>query len=168
MAVNSSLFSSLLTIQSSILGIKHPAKQITKSVHTSKPPAPPQSNQITLHLATRGRLNSFDKMTDQNSIAIKLAPELLSNICSNLDKPGLKLARLVCKALDGAAVHMLFDRVYVASRYADLEVARLVAARFRPFIKTLVYCSESYDDYTLKEFRTRVAGYDCRKHYEIS
>ncbi|KAG7005828.1 hypothetical protein G7Y79_00017g042100 [Physcia stellaris] len=95
---------------------------------------------------------------EHNSPSINLVPELLSNICSNLDKPGLKLVRLVCKALDGAAVPMLFDRVYVASRYADLEVARLVAARFRPFIKTLVYCLESYPDaYTLKEFEEVVA-----------
>ena len=102
---------------------------------------------------------------EHNFPSINLAPELLSNICSNLDKPGLKLVRLVCKALDGAAVPMLFDRVYVASRYADLEVARLVAARFRPFIKTLVYCSESYpEDYTLKEFEEIVE--EQRDHSE--
>lgn len=105
----------------------------------------------------------------QNSPTTNLAPEFLSNICSNLDKPGLKLARLVCKALDGAAVPMLFDRVYVASRYADLEVARLVAARFRPFIKTLFFCSESYrEDYTLKEIEERVAEQYYWGHYRLS
>lgn len=104
-------------------------------------------------------------MTDYGLPKIKLASELLSKICSNLDKPSLKLTRLACKALDGAAVPRLFDRVYVASRYADLEVARLVAARFRPFVKTLVYCSETYNEYSFAMFREKLLHEDYEEHY---
>ena len=52
---------------------------------------------------------------------------------------------LVCKSFEAAEVNLLFDRIFLIARYADLEVASLVAARFGPFIKTLMLSSEHYE-----------------------
>ena len=60
-------------------------------------------------------------------------------------KRELKTLRRVCKSFDAAAVPLLFDRIFLIARYAELEVASLVAARFGPFIKTLMLPSERYE-----------------------
>ncbi|CAF9936684.1 hypothetical protein IMSHALPRED_010858 [Imshaugia aleurites] len=72
-------------------------------------------------------------------------PEILSAIMWYLPKVELKKARLVCKAFDAAAVPFLFDEIFIIPRYANIEKATLLASRFGPFVKTLIYCSEDFD-----------------------
>ena len=72
-------------------------------------------------------------------------PAILSAILSYQPKVELKKARLVCKTFDAAAVPFLFDEIFVTARYADMEKATLLASHFRPFVKTLIFCSEWFD-----------------------
>lgn len=69
-------------------------------------------------------------------------PEILSAILCDQPRIELKKARLVCKAFDAAAVPLLFDEIFVAVRYADIERSNLLASRFGPFVKTLIFYSE--------------------------
>ena len=71
--------------------------------------------------------------------------EILSAILCYQPKIDLKRARLVCKAFDAAAVPFLFDEIFVTVRYADIERSTLLASRFGPFVKTLVFCSEFFE-----------------------
>ena len=68
--------------------------------------------------------------------------EVLSAILSHLPSTELKTARHVCKALEAAAVPHLFNEIFIVARYAQMERATLLASRFRPFVKTLIWCSE--------------------------
>lgn len=72
-------------------------------------------------------------------------PAILSAILSYQPKIELKKARLVCKTFDAAAVPFLFDEIFIMARYADMEKATLLASHFRPFVKTLTFCSEWFE-----------------------
>ena len=76
---------------------------------------------------------------------MNVPPEILSAILSHQSKTELKKARHVCKAFDAAAVPHLFNEIFIVARYAQMERATLLASRFRPFVKTLIYCSEFLD-----------------------
>lgn len=71
--------------------------------------------------------------------------KILSTILCYQPKIGPKKARLVCKAFDAAAIPFLFDEIFVTARYVDMEKATLLASRFGPFIKTLIFCSEEFE-----------------------
>lgn len=72
-------------------------------------------------------------------------PEILFAVLRYQPKIELKKARLVCRAFDAAAVPFLFDEIFVTVRYADIERSTLLASRFRPFVKTLVFYSETFE-----------------------
>ena len=59
-----------------------------------------------------------------------LLPEILGMIFENLAKPDVKSARLVCKDWEAQTPRLLFNSVFIAARYADLEVAEKVISRF--------------------------------------
>lgn len=63
--------------------------------------------------------------------------ELQTLVCRNLTKAQLKVARLVCKSFDQLAVPLLFEEVFIASSYSDLERADRIASRFRSFVRTI-------------------------------
>ncbi|KAF6218216.1 hypothetical protein HO133_006177 [Letharia lupina] len=71
--------------------------------------------------------------------------EILSATLCYQPKVDLKKARLVRKAFDAAAIPFLFDEMFVTARYVDVEKATLLASRFGPFIKTLIFCSEEFE-----------------------
>ena len=81
--------------------------------------------------------------------------ELQSLICRGLNKFELKVARLVCKSLDQAAVPFLFNEVFVAATYSDLDIADLVASRFGSYIRTVTLSFVEYDVLSIEEFRSR-------------
>lgn len=71
--------------------------------------------------------------------------EILSAILCYQPKIDLKKARLLCKAFDAASIPFLFDEIFVTARSVDTEKAALLASRFGPFIKTLIFCSEEFE-----------------------
>ena len=71
--------------------------------------------------------------------ALQLPPELLHRILAYLDKFELKVIRRTCKGLDDACIPLLFDTIYIAPNYADIEVTTKVFSRFKGYITTLVY-----------------------------
>ena len=73
---------------------------------------------------------------------MNVPPEILSAILSHLSKTELREARQVCKAFDAATVPHLFNEILIVARYAQMEKATLLASRFRPFVKTSIFCSE--------------------------
>lgn len=79
--------------------------------------------------------------------------EILSNILAFLSKKDLKEARLVSKSLAKATEPLLFDTVFIISRYADLEVARdLITSRCNSFVHTLRLSWEQFDSLTLLRY----------------
>ncbi|CAD6590200.1 MAG: hypothetical protein ASARMPRED_004667 [Alectoria sarmentosa] len=83
---------------------------------------------------------------------MRLPPELQILVCQNMTKTELKNARLICKSLNQAAVPMLFDEVFIAATYSDLEIADLVASRFGSYIKTITLSFVQYPDYSKDRF----------------
>lgn len=69
---------------------------------------------------------------------MKLPPELLRIACSFLSKDQLKDVRLVCKALEQAAVPFLFDLVFLSSSHLEIERVKHIAAHFAPHIRTII------------------------------
>ena len=67
-------------------------------------------------------------------------------IITRVPKRDLKSCRLAVKAWEGSIIPLLFDSVFVTARYADLEVAGLVASRFGDFVKTLIYSAEFFEN----------------------
>ena len=84
-----------------------------------------------------------------------LCPELHNIIFQYLTKSELKVTRLVCKSFHQAAIPFLFDEVFLAARYSDLEVADHVASRFGAYVKTIALSSVEYKPLSMKEFRER-------------
>ncbi|KAF6236308.1 hypothetical protein HO173_005561 [Letharia columbiana] len=86
-----------------------------------------------------------DRFKAKNSTTMYSPAEILSAILCYRPKIDLKKARLVCKAFDAAAIASFFDGIFVTARYVDVEKAILLASRFGPFIKTLIFCSEEFE-----------------------
>lgn len=74
-----------------------------------------------------------------------LPPEILKMIFADLEKRDLKASRLTCKAWNAEIPPLLFDSVFITARYADLEVADLVASTYGAFVETMVYSIEVFD-----------------------
>ena len=72
-----------------------------------------------------------------------------------MTKAELKVARLVCKSLDQVAVPFLFDEVFVAAIYSDLDTADLVASRFGAYVKTITLSFVEYKPLSLEQYRWR-------------
>ncbi len=70
-----------------------------------------------------------------------------------MTKAELKVARLVCKSLDQVAVPFLFDEVFVAATYSDLDAADLVASRFGVYVKTITLSFVEYKPLSLEKYR---------------
>lgn len=83
---------------------------------------------------------------------MRLPPELHTLICQNMTKAELKVARLICKSFDQAAVPFLFDEVFVTASYSDLDIAGLVASRFGSYVKTVTLSFVRYQDYSRQTF----------------
>ena len=79
--------------------------------------------------------------------------EFQSLLFQNLTKAELKAARLVCKSWDQAVIPVLFDEVFVAARYSDLEIADLVASRFGAYLKTITLSFVGYKSLSLRDYR---------------
>ena len=79
--------------------------------------------------------------------------ELRNLIFQDLTKAELKVTRLVCKSFDQAAIPFLFDEVFVAARYSDLEIADHIASRFGAYLKTITLSVVGYKSLSLKDFR---------------
>ena len=79
--------------------------------------------------------------------------ELRNLVFQDLTKAELKATRLVCKSFDQAAIPFLFDEVFVAARYSDLEIADLVASHFGAYLKTITLSLVGYMALSLREFR---------------
>lgn len=94
-------------------------------------------------------------MDESSDVGIYVPPEVARIIASNCDKPDLQVLRLVCQSFDMVASVQLFDRVWLAPRYADLEIAESVAARFGSFIKTIMYTSEYSKSVTWKSYQEK-------------
>lgn len=75
---------------------------------------------------------------------MNIPPELQKNVCSFLDKTTLKEVRLVCKALDQAAIPLLFDQIFLSDERADLEIADHVVERFGPHLRLLAFHPSYY------------------------
>ena len=75
-----------------------------------------------------------------------LPPEIVKMVVTRIPKQDLKSCRLAIKAWEGSIVPLLFDSVFVTARYADLEVADLLASRFGEFVETLIYSTEFFED----------------------
>lgn len=88
---------------------------------------------------------------------MRLHPELQSLVCQSLTKSELKVARLVCKSLDQAAVPLLFDEIFVAASYSDLEIADLVASNFGSCVKKITVSIVEYDLLSIEDFFSRKA-----------
>ena len=86
---------------------------------------------------------------------MRLPPELQSLVCQELTKPELKVARLVCKSFDQAAIPFLYDEIFVAARYRDLEIADLVTSRFGTHVKTITLSFVEYDDISMGAYYNR-------------
>ena len=84
---------------------------------------------------------------------MNLPPELEVEVCRNMTKAELKVCRLVCKSFDKAAVPFLFDEVFVAASYSDLEIADLVVSRFGPYLRTVTLSIVDYECLPMKIFR---------------
>ena len=98
---------------------------------------------------------------------MNVPPEILSAILSHHTKTELKKARLVCKAFDAAAVPHLFNEILIVARYAQMERARLLASRFRSFVKTLIFCSEFLKPDFYDQIHSNISSYDiCSKLQE--
>ena len=69
-----------------------------------------------------------------------------------MTKTELKNARLICKSLDQAAAPLLFDEVFIAATYSDLEIADLVASRFGSYIKNVTVSLVEYVYLSKTEF----------------
>ena len=100
-------------------------------------------------LTSKSTKNSAPKTS--NTMYLPL--ELQRFICRGLTKAELKAARLVCKSLYQAATPFLFDEVFVAASYSDLEVADLVASRFGTYVKTVTLSSVVYKSLSMEQFR---------------
>lgn len=83
---------------------------------------------------------------------MRVPPELLTLVCRSLTNADLKKVRLVCKSLDQAAVPFLFDEVFVAATYSDLEIADLVASRFGSYVKTITLSVVEYEPQSKETF----------------
>ena len=79
--------------------------------------------------------------------------ELRNLVFQDLTKSELKVARLVCKSFDQAAIPFLFDEVFVAARYSDLKIADLVASHFGGYLKTITLSFVGYKPLSLREYR---------------
>lgn len=86
---------------------------------------------------------------------MRLPPELQSLVCRDLTKTELKVVRLVCTSFDQAAIPFLFDEVFVAARYRDLEIADLVTSRFGTFVKTITLSFVEYDNISMGNYCER-------------
>lgn len=96
-------------------------------------------------------------------------PEIISAILCYQSKIELKKTRLVCKTFSELAVPFLFDEIFVTARYADIERATLLASRFGPFVKTLIFCSEHFDPTTTFEtFTNAISDRDLARSYYTS
>lgn len=96
-------------------------------------------------------------------------PEIISAILCYQSKIELKKTRLVCKTFNELAVPFLFDEIFVTARYADIERATLLASRFGPFVKTLIFCSEYFDPTTTFEtFTNAISDRDLARSYYTS
>ncbi|KAL8826915.1 MAG: hypothetical protein Q9191_003502 [Dirinaria sp. TL-2023a] len=95
-------------------------------------------------------------MDGNSSAGIYVPPEVARLIASDCDKPALQTLRLVCRSFNMVAAVQLFDRVWLAPRYADLEIAKSVAARFGPFIKTIMYTSEHSKSLSWKTYKEKI------------
>ena len=84
---------------------------------------------------------------------MRLPPELQSLVCQNMSKAELKVARLICKSFDQAAVPFLFDEVFVTVSYSELDIAGLIASRFGSYVKTVTVSFFDCDEYSKEEYR---------------
>ena len=75
-----------------------------------------------------------------------LPPEILKMIFADLEKRDLKASRLTCKAWNSEIPPFLFNSVFITARYADLEVADLVASIYGAFVETMVYSVEYFEE----------------------
>lgn len=83
---------------------------------------------------------------------MRVPPELQTLVCGSLTKADLKKVRLVCKSLDQAAVPFLFDEVFVAASYSDLDVADQIVSRFGSYIRTITLSVVEYGALSKEEF----------------
>ncbi len=83
---------------------------------------------------------------------MRLPSELHTLISQNMTKAELKVARLICKSFDRAAVPFLFDEVFVTASYSDLDIAGLVASRFGSYVKTVTLSFLHYSEYSKQGF----------------
>lgn len=83
---------------------------------------------------------------------LQLPPELLHRILGYLDKFELKVVRQTCKGLDDACIPLLFDTIYIAPNYADMEVTAKVFSRFKGYITTLVYGTYYFEMLSFRNF----------------
>ena len=98
-----------------------------------------------------------------------LLPKIIPKILVHQSKIELKESRLLSKAFNRAAVPFLFDRIFVIARYADIERATLLASRFGPFVKTLIFCSEYFEPtITLETFTFGAADISLAMSYYAS
>ena len=112
--------------------------------------------------------NSHDSKA-RHSFAMYIPPEITSAILYHQSKTELKKARLVSKAFDAAAVPFLFEEIFVFARYADMEKATLIASRFGHFVKTLIFCSESFEPgISWNHFKATMGGSHLARSYYYS
>lgn len=71
----------------------------------------------------------------------QLPPELIHLVLLCLEKYDLKTVRRTCKAFNDACIPLLFDTIYIAPNYAEMEIAAKVFSRFKGSITTLFYGS---------------------------
>lgn len=83
---------------------------------------------------------------------MRLHPELQTLVCRSLTKSELKVARLVCKSLDQAAVPLLFNEIFVAASYSDLDIADSIASNFGSYVKEITISIVEYDPLPKEEF----------------
>ena len=93
--------------------------------------------------------------------------ELRNLVFRDLTKAELKVARLVCKSFDQAAIPFLFDEVFVAARYSDLEIAELVASHFGACLKTITLSFVGYKSLSLRDFRRQAQPKKALESFNI-
>ena len=87
---------------------------------------------------------------------MQLPPELQSLICQDLTEAELKSTRFICKSFDQAAVPFLFEGIFVAARYSDLDNADLIVSRFGSYVRILTLSFVEYEPLSLEDYRRKV------------
>ena len=73
-------------------------------------------------------------------------------VLRNLPTEALMATRLTNHTLCNASDPFLFDTVYIAPNYADMERARMVCSRYGPQIRFLAYCPAHYEAWNYGDF----------------